>query len=152
MPLTSKGSTIMGSLAKEYGTKKGEQVFYALKAEGKINAVDYDFDQADYNRAKGSRDFKPVRDLSPVEFDKLKALLGEWVEEEKRESEHQKDEWSPEAREAAAKARKGGGGGHGEVPRLGGWKKVGSQWYKKNEGGHLVGPYANGPNRMDPDI
>jgi hypothetical protein len=31
MPLTEKGKKIMKAMNKEYGTKKGKQVFYASK-------------------------------------------------------------------------------------------------------------------------
>lgn len=34
MPLTKKGKKVMRELKKEYGTKKGQSVFYAL-----VNAV-----------------------------------------------------------------------------------------------------------------
>ena len=34
MPLTDKGKKIMKSMKKEYGKKKGEQVFYASKNKG----------------------------------------------------------------------------------------------------------------------
>ena len=40
MPLTKKGKKIMGAMKKEYGTKKGEQVFYASKNAGKITGVE----------------------------------------------------------------------------------------------------------------
>ena len=40
MPLTSKGSQVMASMKKEYGSKKGEQVFYASKNAGKISGVE----------------------------------------------------------------------------------------------------------------
>lgn len=40
MPLTPKGSKIMGAMAKEYGPKKGKQVFYASRNAGKIKGVD----------------------------------------------------------------------------------------------------------------
>ena len=40
MPLTNKGSEIMENMKKEYGSKKGEQVFYASKNAGKISGVD----------------------------------------------------------------------------------------------------------------
>ena len=40
MPLTKKGSKIMGAMRKTYGSKKGEQVFYASKNTGKISGVD----------------------------------------------------------------------------------------------------------------
>tara|TARA_E500000318_G_scaffold96947_1_gene97532 strand:- start:67 stop:210 length:144 start_codon:yes stop_codon:yes gene_type:complete len=40
MPLNKKGKKIMKSMKKEYGKKKGEQVFYASKNKGKINKVE----------------------------------------------------------------------------------------------------------------
>lgn len=40
MPLTQKGQKIKGNMEKEYGSEKGEQVFYASKNAGKITGVD----------------------------------------------------------------------------------------------------------------
>ena len=40
MPLTSKGKKIMKAMKKEYGKKKGEQVFYASRNKGKIKGVE----------------------------------------------------------------------------------------------------------------
>jgi hypothetical protein len=40
MPLTSKGRKIKSAMSKQYGKKKGEQVFYASKNKGKISGVD----------------------------------------------------------------------------------------------------------------
>lgn len=40
MPLTEKGRKIMKSMKKEYGKKKGEQVFYASKNKGKLKGVE----------------------------------------------------------------------------------------------------------------
>lgn len=40
MPLTKKGSKIMGAMKKEYGTKTGEKVFYASKNKGTIKGVE----------------------------------------------------------------------------------------------------------------
>lgn len=40
MPLTKKGKTIKNALAKEYGEKKGEQVFYASINAGKIKGAE----------------------------------------------------------------------------------------------------------------
>ena len=39
MPLTKKGKKIMKSMKKQYGKKRGEQVFYATKNRGKIKGV-----------------------------------------------------------------------------------------------------------------
>jgi hypothetical protein len=40
MPLTEKGAKIEKAMEGEYGPKKGEEVFYASKAAGKISGVD----------------------------------------------------------------------------------------------------------------
>ena len=39
MPLTSKGKKIKAAMQKEYGKKKGEQVFYATENKGTIKGV-----------------------------------------------------------------------------------------------------------------
>jgi len=40
MPLTSKGAKIKRAMEKEYGAKKGEQVFYASINKGKIKGAE----------------------------------------------------------------------------------------------------------------
>lgn len=40
MPLTKKGQKIKSAMIKEYGPKKGEQVFYASRNKGTIKGVD----------------------------------------------------------------------------------------------------------------
>lgn len=40
MPLTKKGKKIKSAMAKEYGAKKGEQVFYATINKGKIKGAE----------------------------------------------------------------------------------------------------------------
>ncbi len=37
--MTKKGQKIMSAMMKEYGTKKGKEVFYALMNKGKIKGV-----------------------------------------------------------------------------------------------------------------
>ena len=39
MPRTSKGERILRAMRKEYGAKKGEQVFYASEKKGTIKGV-----------------------------------------------------------------------------------------------------------------
>jgi hypothetical protein len=46
MPLTKKGEKIERAMDREYGAKKGKEVFYASKNAGKIKGVD---------KAKGKR-------------------------------------------------------------------------------------------------
>ena len=52
MPLTDKGEEIKGAMAKTYGPKKGEQVFYASKNKGKISGVDEDGDKDEPEKAE----------------------------------------------------------------------------------------------------
>ncbi len=40
MPLTKKGRKIKSAMTKEYGKKKGAQVFYASRNKGKIKNVE----------------------------------------------------------------------------------------------------------------
>ena len=40
MPLTEKGNKVLAKLRKTYGTKRGESIFDALKAKGKLTNVD----------------------------------------------------------------------------------------------------------------
>ena len=40
MPLTPKGNKIMGAMKEQYGSEKGESVFYASKNKGTIKGVD----------------------------------------------------------------------------------------------------------------
>jgi len=40
MPLTDKGETTLESMKREYGDKKGEEVFYASRNKGTITGVD----------------------------------------------------------------------------------------------------------------
>ena len=39
MPITKKGKKIMSAMKKQYGAKKGKQVFYASQNKGKIKGV-----------------------------------------------------------------------------------------------------------------
>lgn len=36
MPLTKKGEKVKAAMKKQYGAKKGEQVFYATENKGKV--------------------------------------------------------------------------------------------------------------------
>lgn len=40
MPLTHKGKEIMSAMDKEYGEKKGKEVFYASRNKGTIKGVE----------------------------------------------------------------------------------------------------------------
>jgi hypothetical protein len=40
MPLTKKGKKIKSAMEKEYGSEKGERVFYASKNKGAIKGVE----------------------------------------------------------------------------------------------------------------
>lgn len=39
MPLNKKGQKIKAAMKKEYGAKKGEQIFYAAENKGTIKGV-----------------------------------------------------------------------------------------------------------------
>jgi hypothetical protein len=39
MPLTPKGKKIKAAMTKQYGAKKGAQVFYATENKGKIKGL-----------------------------------------------------------------------------------------------------------------
>ena len=39
MPLTKKGAKVKAAMKKEYGAKKGEEVFYASANKGTIKGV-----------------------------------------------------------------------------------------------------------------
>ncbi|MGW8180445.1 MAG: hypothetical protein ACWGQW_17045 [bacterium] len=41
MPLTLKGKKIMRAMKKQYGSKRGESVFYASRNKGKIKGVEH---------------------------------------------------------------------------------------------------------------
>lgn len=41
MPLTKKGKEIMAAMAKQYGPKKGKNVFYASQNKGTIKGTHY---------------------------------------------------------------------------------------------------------------
>ena len=40
MPLTKKGESILSSMVREYGAKKGKSVFYASINKGKITGAE----------------------------------------------------------------------------------------------------------------
>lgn len=40
MPLTSKGETILSSMVKQYGAKKGKSVFYASINKGTVKGAE----------------------------------------------------------------------------------------------------------------
>ena len=41
MPLTKKGEELIKSMHEQYGKKKGDEVFYASRNEGKITSVEH---------------------------------------------------------------------------------------------------------------
>lgn len=43
MPLTPKGNKVMKNMVKQYGSRKGKSVFYAMKNSGKLTGVDKGF-------------------------------------------------------------------------------------------------------------
>lgn len=53
MPLTAKGEKIEKSMTKQYGAKKGEEVFYASRNKGTITGVDAERKAQDARLARG---------------------------------------------------------------------------------------------------
>lgn len=51
MPLTEKGQKVMAAMQKEYGSDKGERVFYATRNKGKLKGVE----KRSYKRALSRR-------------------------------------------------------------------------------------------------
>jgi hypothetical protein len=39
MPLTKKGEKVKAAMKKQYGAKKGEEVFYATENKGKVKGL-----------------------------------------------------------------------------------------------------------------
>ena len=39
MPLSTKGNKILKNIKKQYGTKKGKSVFYAMERSGKLKSA-----------------------------------------------------------------------------------------------------------------
>jgi len=39
MPLSTRGNKILKNMKKQYGTKKGKSVFYAMEHSGKLKSV-----------------------------------------------------------------------------------------------------------------
>lgn len=58
MPLTKKGRKIKGAMEKEYGKKKGDEVFYASENSGRIKGVKK---YADGGKATRSKDEPEAR-------------------------------------------------------------------------------------------
>ncbi len=56
MPLTAKGEKIKREMEKEYGSKKGKSVFYAMENSGKLKGVKKHHRQAEQEiRALGGK-------------------------------------------------------------------------------------------------
>lgn len=67
MPLTKKGSKIMGSMMKEYGKKKGKSVFYASANKGTISGVHGSGKFSSSEIAKGYKVEYNANDLAKLE-------------------------------------------------------------------------------------
>ncbi len=131
MPLTAKGTEILRAMRREYGAKRGERVFYASKNAGKISGVDAmttktlksrvrdaiaagaparDALAAAVTAPKRALTIGAVRDAARRGLsarDSLAEGLRSYAGAVTKASEMAtQDDWSPEAREAAAKARK----------------------------------------------
>ena len=63
MPMTEKGKKVMFAMKKQYGAKKGKQVFYASKNKGTIKGVD-----------KGSQHMMPGKHMMSDAEMKMKVM------------------------------------------------------------------------------
>ena len=88
MPLTAKGEKILSAMQKEYGEKKGKEVFYASKNKGLISGID----DADNPGTSPLSNTRP--DMSDDDWDKLRSLLDKFFKEESAEKEHREDAFS----------------------------------------------------------
>ena len=73
MPLNKKGKKIMKNMKKEYGSKQGENVFYASKNKGTIKGVelkDEDFQQHEEVRGANSNAMKWLKARMDTAADK----------------------------------------------------------------------------------
>jgi 8-oxo-dGTP pyrophosphatase MutT (NUDIX family) len=93
---------------------------------------------------------KVGKDLAPRKWKILKRLFGEWLDEEEAEPEHREtvdgwDAWSPESREAAAKARKtkSSGAKVSEVHSRN-LNAAHEEGHKAGRQGYGISPYAEG--------
>lgn len=134
MPLTSKGRKVMSSLRDEYGEDKGEEVFYKMRSSGKLTGVDAASTLrrvGDALRAGGSPRTAVMAGASAssaartVDAVRTALAAGKPARDALRAAARDNmvvfkpdgkisvgDDWSPEAREAAAKARKANAAKH----------------------------------------
>jgi hypothetical protein len=152
MPLTAKGEKIKSAMQEQYGEEKGTSVFYASRNKGTIEGVDQ-MPQMPTTPPNSSIPSSPTGAMGttspPVTGDDsetaegpkgvVKPLAG--LPEDKIKSNNPggpsgtPDAWSPEAREAAAKARKGIAGGEHEAGEMGRERKMQAKEAK-------AGPYT----------
>lgn len=102
MPLSSKGEKILSSMKSEYGSKKGEQVFYASKNAGRISGIDSYYDptaeRSDFtigkdnpNHPHATTGTEPVWDVLAARVDAFCSrcdALAQFFREEAKEPEH----------------------------------------------------------------
>lgn len=88
MPLNKKGKEIMSAMDKEYGYKKGKQVFYASKNKGTIKGVD-----SSKKKALENKSGKNDKSLYPKKYDVKKgsATWRQKMKDVKRKVEETKD-------------------------------------------------------------
>ena len=179
MPLTTKGAKILRAMRREYGAKRGERVFYASQNAGKISGVDVmptktfkshvrdaiaagasarDALAAAVIAPKRALTLGAVRDAARRGMsarDSLASGLHAYAGAVTKASEMAtQDDWSPEARAAAAKARKEhakgtavrvnaegikGHGARGHVDNNP--DKAGGRHFVRTAGGEVHGPF-----------
>ena len=58
MPLTKTGQEVMGAMKKEYGDKKGEEVFYASKNAHKAGSSKWEGKKYSHEAVKQAKEMK----------------------------------------------------------------------------------------------
>jgi hypothetical protein len=103
MPLTNKGESILSGMEKEYGAKKGEEVFYASRNKGTISGVDA---------------FNKVADMTSDDWKELRDKLAKFFKEEAREPEHKEDAAKDPLVGKRVKINYPGVAGHGKTGKV----------------------------------
>jgi len=109
MPLTEKGEKIKAAMTKQYGEKKGTQVFYASKNKGKITGVDDDAQHMGFTSEGATK----IKDLVS-QCDALETRMDFWEKKQsmkkpKKVEPRNKDNMQPSNRHPKEPRKPGGG-------------------------------------------
>lgn len=79
MPLTAKGQEILSNMIREYGERKGQEVFYASRNAGTIAGVDSDFVESEHPR-NSDGEFTSGAGSSKGKSTKLTSTEKQWLD------------------------------------------------------------------------